>query len=96
MTTVFNHISHSAQYHNMKHASCIFICINKTESLMFSKLKLIPIVLTWRVLYPVELFLKYLVNFINPHNMGLKYDIHFNRMSNYIIHSFYVVMGSFA
>ena len=71
MTTVFNHISRSAQYHNMKHASCIFICINKTESLMFSKLKLIPIVLTWRVLYPVELFLKYLVNFINPHNMGL-------------------------
>ena len=28
--------------------------------------------------------------------MVLKYDIHFNRMSNYIIHSLYVVMGSFA
>ena len=28
--------------------------------------------------------------------MVLKFDIHFNRMSNYIIHSFYVVMGSFA
>ena len=33
--------------------------------------------------------------FINLHNMVLKYDIHFNRMSSYIIHSFYVVMGSF-
>ena len=63
---------------------------------MFSKLKLIPIVLTWRVFHPVELLLKYLVNFINPYNMGLKYDIHFNRMSNYIIHIFYVGMGSFA
>ena len=28
--------------------------------------------------------------------MILKYDIHFNRMSNFIIHSFYVVTGSFA
>ena len=28
--------------------------------------------------------------------LTLKYDIHFNRMSNYIIHSFYVVMGYFA
>ena len=36
-----------------------------------------------------------IVNFINLHNMVLKYDINFNRMSNYIIHSFYVVMGSF-
>ena len=36
----------------------------------------------------------YVLNFINLHNMVLKYDIHLNRMSNYIIHSFYVVMGS--
>ena len=28
--------------------------------------------------------------------MFLKYDMHFNRMSKYIFHSFYVVMGSFA
>ena len=28
--------------------------------------------------------------------MLLKYDIDFNRMSNYIIHSLYVVMGFFA
>ena len=26
--------------------------------------------------------------------MALQYDIHFNRLSNYIIHPYYVVMGS--
>ena len=33
MTTVYNHISHSAQCHNIKNVSCIFTCIKKAESL---------------------------------------------------------------
>ena len=36
------------------------------------------------------------VNLIYLHNIVLKYDFHFNRMSNYIIHSFLVVMELFA
>ena len=96
MTTVYNHISHSAKCHNIKHVSCIFTCINKTESLYFlhikntySNINQIEGISPYRTPYEV-------VYFISLHNMVLKYAIHFNRISNYIIHSFNVLMGSFA
>ena len=85
-------ISHSAQCHNIKHVSCIFTCIIKTESLILLKtVVLIQVLITYSISIcrtPYEV-----VNFINIHKYGL---VHFNRMSNYIIHSLYVVMGSFA
>ena len=62
---------------------------------VFKTVVLIPIVLTWRVFHPCQTPYE-VANFIIRHNMALKYDIHFNRMANFIIHSFYVAMGSFA
>ena len=81
-------ISHSEQWHNIKHVSCIFTCINKTD--FFFKIVILIPIFQHRACHPVKLLMKKLISLIFI-NMVLKYDIHFNRMSNYIIHSLYVV-----
>ena len=91
MTIIYNHISHSAQCHYIKHVSCISTCQN-LESFhnchTYSNIAHIQSISPCQTVYKV-------VNFI-----GFKYDVHIyhvDRMSsNYIIHSFYVDMGYFA
>ena len=95
MTSVYKHISHSAKCHNIEHFSRIFTCINKTESSFFqncytdSNIDIIEyFTLSNSLTYEV-------FHFNNIHKYGFKVCIHFNSISNYIIHSLYVIIGSF-
>ena len=63
---------------------------------MFSKLLYLFQYCSHREYFTLKNSLWNIINFIIFHITVLKYDIHLNKMSNYIIHSFYVVMASFA
>ena len=65
--------------------SCIFTCIDKTESLMFSKMLYFSRIYHIESISPCQTSYA-VINFINRRNMVLKYDIHFNRMSILFIH----------
>ena len=86
MTIIYNHISHSAQCHNIL-ACFLHIHVNITESLMFHNCHTYSNIAHIESISPYQTPYK-VVNFINLHNV--------NRMSNYIIHSFEEVTGYFA